>query len=433
MNKNLHDDIDDYFRKHLNNYSEEPAYDIWQQIDKRLPLSKTKNRYFSWVRMLAAAVMIGGLLAPFYLGNDKGFKQLQVSHSSAVIRKKNNQIITTPARNIVTENNREKELAVYKIQGNKKSYNNSSGENKTGSIYYNITQQPLDLAEVRNFNLESPLLVNEKLLLQRMPFFDTIDTNHIIKRNVDVAINKSKHLKKQRFSILPFVSADHISGRFIEQYKYDNADKQDYTDREKPEPSFTGGLFVAYKVNKRVSLMSGFALSSASEIISSTAVNALKDAAGVYKFKLATSYGFAELSKVGTMPSAGDSIEVTSAAMNFQYISLPLVAEYTIGKNKWKWNIYGGVSFNKLTLEKVDVEYLVNNNDENETVKKIDGLKRTFFTLNMGAKATYPVNSIISVEAGPVLRYGINSINKQTPIKTYPITYGLALGLHINL
>lgn len=62
---------------------------------------------------------------------------------------------------------------------------------------------------------------------------------------------------KNNISISPFFSFDHISGRFIEQYEFDNATKNDYTKREKPDPSFTAGILTTHQLNKKFSLLDG--------------------------------------------------------------------------------------------------------------------------------------------------------------------------------
>ncbi|MEP6466294.1 MAG: outer membrane beta-barrel protein, partial [Parafilimonas sp.] len=239
--------------------------------------------------------------------------------------------------------------------------------------------------------------------------------------------------KKHAIVISPFFSFDHISGRFIEQYEFDNETKNDYSKREKPDVSFTGGILAAYQLNHKFSLLSGVSLSNSKISISSTAVNALKDATGVYKFKLATSYGLAEISNSGIIPTEGDSLLISSASMQFNYVSFPVLVSYNLNSKKIKLSVHSGLILNKLTSEKVETDYHVQSGDEAETINKIEGIRKTFFTLNAGIEAGYTITPHLNISVSPELRYGVNSINKQTPIKTYPINYGIALHVDIHL
>ena len=62
-----------------------------------------------------------------------------------------------------------------------------------------------------------------------------------------------------------------------------------------------------------------------------------------------------------------------------------------------------------------------------------EGLKNTFFTLVVGAEASYSINKRIGVGINPVIRYAITPINKGTPIKTYPISLGIAATVRVKL
>ena len=106
---------------------------------------------------------------------------------------------------------------------------------------------------------------------------------------------------------------------------------------------------------------------------------------------------------------------------------------YDLPGKKLRFSVHGGVALNKLTSEKVEAEYKVRNDTEAETINKIEGIRKIFFTLNTGIDAKYSLNHKTDISIGPELRYGINSINKGTPVKTYPINYGLSLKLNFKL
>ncbi len=180
-------------------------------------------------------------------------------------------------------------------------------------------------------------------------------------------------------------------------------------------------------------MVSGISYSSSKLSVAGAAVKALQNDNGEYTFKMATSYGFAEIKNSGIVPAAGDTLLVSSAAINFNYISIPLMINYDLPGKRLRFSIHGGVAFNKITSEKVEAEYNVQNNSEAETINKIEGIRKTFFTINTGIEAKYSLSNTTDISIGPELRYGINAINKGTPVKTYPVNYGLSLKMNFKL
>ena len=68
MNKYLPDNIDDFFSRHLENYSEEPEADVWDEIDKRLSAGKNDKRSGSRITVIGtAAILLFCLGIPFLI------------------------------------------------------------------------------------------------------------------------------------------------------------------------------------------------------------------------------------------------------------------------------------------------------------------------------------------------------------------------------
>jgi hypothetical protein len=422
MDKHLPDNIDNFFTDNLKNYAEEPGNQSWTEIDKRLSEIKKNKKGLPALKTLSAVAIIAVCIFLPFLVMNPYLHKLQSSETKSAGKK-----FVEPA----TTNN----YTLPNISINKKNANNSNNAQNSEEVFLNHTsQQDFSVAELPGVsNLNQTNADDEYLKLNGL-FFQ--NSGLISKQKQGAETTASTIIKfaaKHNFSISPFFSFDHITGRLVEQYEFDNADKNDYRRREKADMSFTAGVLAAYQLNKKFSLMSGVSLSNSKLSISSTAVNALKDATGVYKFKLATSYGFAEISNSGIIPAEGDSLLISDATMRFNYISFPVLVNCNLSNKKIKLSVHSGVALNKLTTEKVETEYQTQNGKELETINKIEGIKRTFFTLNSGVEATYSVNDYINVSISPELRYGINSINKGTPVKTYPINYGLAFHFNVKL
>jgi hypothetical protein len=431
MNKDLPNNIDNFFTSHLKDYVEDPGDNIWMAIDEKLSEKEKKNKIFNRNKVLNAAAILVCVIIPFSLS------KLSLPQQS-ISKKSVNQQINNPNQTKKIAEKNYSNLNANTIVHQDVSLIRQEGSNTLNNprVRYNVSNADYYISPINDFSFLNQIVYPQnnhpsKNICQQLQFNNIATSNQTSQSELSTTI--SLHSYKHSWELVPFFSADHISGRFIEQYEYDHADKSDYVKREKPDASFTGGLLVSKIINKKFSLTSGVSFSNSSVTISSTAVNALQDASGVYKFKLATSYGFAEISKTGIMPNAGDSLLISGATMQLNYISFPLLAKYNIGDKKIKWSMHAGIALNKITTEKVQVEYSLNNNDDNETVNKIEGVKPIFFTLNTGVEAKYRLNPHIDIGFGPELRYGINSINKGTPIKTYPINYGIALNVHIKL
>jgi hypothetical protein len=421
MNKYLSDNIDDFFSSRLKNYSEEPDQNIWNEIDKNLSVSKKNgSAIFRTSISGSIAIILFCLCTPFFIKDN-------LMHHNGTAQNKTHKH---------TSNDYNKAPAIV--------FNNTVKINDrfTGNIVNNQETKSIRNPLPKDYSvaiLPSNVSSNAGTNLERLHDFvphdffiiDSGQNKELSEYSSSSTIVKLRN--KHVFSLMPFFSADHITGRFIEQYKFDNLDKNDLAGREKPDMSFTAGVLAGYQLNKKLSLVSGISYSSSKLSVAGTAVKALQNNNGEYIFKLATSYGFAEIRKKGMDPVAGDTLLVSSAGINFSYISLPLMINYDLSDRKLKFSIHGGVAVNIITNEKVEAEYKVQNNSEVETTNKIEGIKKTFFTLNTGIEAKYELNHTTDISIGPELRYGINAINKGTPVKTYPVNYGLALKLSFKL
>lgn len=423
MNKYLPDNIDDFFSSRLKNYSEEPDQNIWNEIDKKLSVSKKNGNATSRTSISGSiAIILLCLCIPFFI------KDNLMHHNSTEQNKTHkhtsddyNKAPAIVFNNTVEMNDRFTDNIVNNQETISTSTRNHLPEHYSVAISRsNISSNTgTNLVRLHDFIPHDTFVIDSG---QNKKTGEYSSSSTIVKL-------RNKHV----FSLMPFFSADHITGRFIEQYEFDNLDENDLANREKPDMSFTAGVLAAYQLNKKISLVSGLSYSSSKLSVAGTAVKALQNNNGEYIFKLATSYGFAEIRKKGMDPVAGDTLLVSSAGINFNYISLPLMIDYDLSDRKLKFSIHGGVAINIITNEKVEAEYKVQNNSEVETTNKIEGIKKTFLTLNTGIEAKYEVNHTTDISIGPELRYGINAINKGTPVKTYPVNYGLALKLSFKL
>ena len=90
---------------------------------------------------------------------------------------------------------------------------------------------------------------------------------------------------------------------------------------------YTVGLLAEYRLSKKYSLQAGISLSNSFTSIDSTVVRAMPDNAGTYRFKLATTYGLAEIRRKLINPQSGDSIRLDDASLHLQYLTIPVTTK----------------------------------------------------------------------------------------------------------
>ena len=70
---------------------------------------------------------------------------------------------------------------------------------------------------------------------------------------------------------------------------------------------------------------------------------------------------------------------------------------------------------------------------EQEVVRNLYGLKKTYFSGTTGIGINYFINNKFTITFDPAFRYALNSINSNAPVKSYPNSFMLPIGLKIHL
>ena len=285
----------------------------------------------------------------------------------------------------------------------------------------------------------------ERLKLNPKDFIDTKKILHPItasKINVPgtskTAMAKNTQNKKSklsRFSITPFFSPD-IAWYHLKDDKPDNNrdDAKEIEKAEQHEFSFTTGVLVDYKLNKHWGLQSGITLSKINISVDPKTIYAQPDNTGNIKYAINSSSGYGYvLPSYSTNPAIGDSLYAFTTKHSLQYVGVPLTVTYRITKGKFNFNAMAGLSVNILTGAKLETS--VENGFDNsfETINKLQGLQKTYFSGTAGIGAAYKLTKKTAITFVPTLRFALNPINKDAAVKSYPMSLGLAVGLKIDL
>lgn len=257
------------------------------------------------------------------------------------------------------------------------------------------------------------------------------DTTH---KAVATVIPKKKG-KISRFSLTPFFSPD-IAWYYLQNDIVGNQpDSVSEIERqEKHEFSFTYGALVDYKINKHWGLQSGLTLSNTNIIVQPETIYAQKDIAGNIKYRINTSSGYGYvLPSFSANPAVGDSLYAFSSSHSLQYIGIPLSLTYNVTKGKFKFNALAGLSANFLLKAKLKTTVEKGIDNEIETVDNLLGPKKIYFSGLAGVGVDYKLTGNTSITFAPTMRFALNPINKDATVKSYPMSFGFAVGLKIGL
>ncbi|MEO8861532.1 MAG: outer membrane beta-barrel protein [Ginsengibacter sp.] len=324
---------------------------------------------------------------------------------------------------------------------------NSEIRNETpveDSRYFKGNKNAMERRQVLSLNCPPYLLFEDMMLHAKdsidikysLPELLPYKTNVLNSRNSSIAKNRMKDAEKlSRFSITPFFSPD-IAWYNLQDENNNNQSTSavDIESKEKHEFSSTYGLTADYKINKHWGLQSGITLSNTNIVTDPEIIYAQPDNTGNIKYRINTSSGYGYiLPSFSANPATGDSLYAFISTHSLQYIGIPVSATYSIIKNKFLFGLRTGVSANYLTKAKLETTVEKGFDNSVETVNKIQGLKKIYFSGLAGVDVNFQLNKKISVVFAPTFRFALNSIIKNALVNSYPMTFGSVVGLKIGL
>lgn len=484
MDKNLRD-IEKLFKAALEDNEEIPSSKVWNEIDKILDkdnIINIKKKYDTLKRIsFLLLILLIALSIYEFTGNlfdikikgvngriDKEIVTENNSNfsieknnktNSESIAKNNNTAISSSIKDI---NTKPGQLKSFVINKKEKAFDDTSplGMHKKiqglAPLYQNKNVKEEEQGQAYNNNsLETNIAINLPHILSpsfgQRPNKITIDTIRIkvipksldsnkTTYSADIGITKlktvkTKERKTSRLSFSVFFSPDFAYYR-LKNDKHNNQSQNliDIEEGEKHEFSSTAGALLDFKVNRHLSLQSGITFSNISIIAQPQTIFAQQDVSGNIKYRLNTSSGYGYvLPSFSSAPQLGDSLYAFTSAHTLQYLSLPLSVKYNITRGKFNFNAFTGIGINHLIRGKI--ETTVENETENETevIKKLQGLKKIYFSGLTGLGIDYNLNKKIALTFNPSFKFALNSINKNSPVKSYPNSFGLGFGIILKL
>jgi len=217
---------------------------------------------------------------------------------------------------------------------------------------------------------------------------------------------------------------------------------------ENPLISYSGGVALSYRINKRFSVQSGLYYSSVGQQLSGISAYG-----GFEEYNQAKNAGFSVITASGTVTTnnndvflldnykggkvisnySGNEIDPVKAELqyldnslrqNFSYLELPVVIRFKVVDKTLDFNVIGGFSSNLLVNNKVSA-----GKGEKYQVGSTEGLNMVTFSSSLGMGMEYSFSSNLSLNLEPTLRYYLNPFGEIPGIKIHPYSFGIFSGL----
>jgi hypothetical protein len=474
MDKHLHKNIGEQFSEEINKLSQQPREHIWDAIDKQLDKTEATNYKEKFTRLRKRTLLLLLLLIGITTSSIIYFTTAKNKTNIAIaLNKKNTDRI---ASDIILAENKTSEGSTFNKQV--ELFENSIKAKESISLYAvkkenkSISDKE-DLFSDKKINYTTKGKTNVKITnaisTEDENIIDieatTVDKNED-KKNKDSTItslltpinsevssskqlqslkkdssiakennlatdtkNKKQQQKKSKFTLTAFAAPDFSAYRLEndELSSYDN--KNRIAKREQSDISPTVGVLIGYNLSKKVTLQSGFTYSSSNISIDPSKIYAEKDNTGTVKYRYNTSFGYGYLlPSFNNTPAVGDSLFANGANHTLNYISIPIIAKYSIGHKKITFHPGIGITFNFLTKATLTTDVENSFNREKEYISKLQSIKKSGISLLITPELQYKLSKKWSISTMPYFKYSLGAVNKGNVVKTYPYTFGLGIG-----
>ncbi len=217
---------------------------------------------------------------------------------------------------------------------------------------------------------------------------------------------------------------------------------------EQPLVSYTGGVALAYKVNKRFSIQSGLYYSSVGQMVEGiNSFGGFREydyTKGDRNFEVLTSTGTLYTNNADVFLESVDGNRVLTSytkdvfdpkKSNLQYINntlrqslsyleLPIILRYKIVDKTLDFNLIGGVSYNMLLDNSV---YTIVEGGK-YPIGATDGLNFLTISSSLGMGMEYNLSRKFSLNLEPTFRYYLNPFNT-TGSSSHPYSFGIFSGV----
>jgi len=211
-------------------------------------------------------------------------------------------------------------------------------------------------------------------------------------------------------------------------------DESYYNNTENGMYSFSGGLDVEYKIEKKWSFLSGLVFSRIGQV--NEDIIAMQYEGDKYNYYISTSIGPIDINSqeiLDEVPDASVREDSTGNLLyfnsniyqNFEYLEIPLVFKYRVFDKRLALHLAGGLSpglmvNNTAYFQFEETDYYVDRSEEFYPV---------IYNSIVGIGLDYALKSNLHLSFTPSFKYSLNSIRKDHSIQYHPYSISLYTGI----
>ncbi|MCU0473601.1 MAG: outer membrane beta-barrel protein [Bacteroidales bacterium] len=428
--------IDVVFRNGLKDYEVLPPADVWKNI---YPAVRKRQRPFT---ILRAAAIIAVVISLSFLAYRWG-----AEISTGLV---NNDFFVNPESEAPEADNQDQLMIAD--AGNTFTLNSGSGIALPADQPENfvVVEKEADSPQSIDYqSATSDLPINVKLADRHSYLSAFVSTGSSINKVSDTPeylpeIQAEK--KTERWSIAALVSPTYNMNIKSGNNEFANQ----LLTEDQTMLSYSGGVALSYKINKRISVQSGIYYSTfGHELSGITAFSGFRDynqAKGDRTFEVLTTSGTVYTNNSDIFLSdgllknriitsyTGDVSDIVEADLqylgnslhqNFGYLELPLILRYKVIDRIIDFNIIGGLSSNLLVTNAV----FASSDKGKYEIGQTDDLNPLTFSSSIGMGLEYSLSKNFSLNMEPTFRYYLNSSGGIPGMKLHPYTFGIFSGL----
>jgi hypothetical protein len=261
------------------------------------------------------------------------------------------------------------------------------------------------------------------VLLRKEFFFGKKETNM---NNSTVRLQETNTGK---FSATVYLSRDYAGYNFSDHDIIGPGGKE-IESRERNILSRSAGIYLNYKLSRKLVLQSGLSYSWSNNSIDSANSYAVKGDNGVIQFKFNTVSGYTYLDPpASAIPIVGDSISTAKSYTQLRHLTIPLILSYKIPIGRFSILAGAGLTFNLLTSASLETVVYGHNFKQNESQIPIRGLKKINVGVLVKTELDYHFLNRWAIEIIPSFRNTLSPVNLNSSVSAYPYNFGIGAGI----
>lgn len=382
---------------------------------------------------------------PLQQTKTKGDADIKLAHSSTDIQTNSPNEKNVPEKKFTQNkiNVSSKQLANVNIKktsnsGANDTIQNNTEVNKEGTFGQNINRNETKQETQSNTDSSAIVIAKNNLdsvstrysdSLTAVPNISKTDTiNQINNPVLPTEPNKTQ----SRVSLMAFFSPDYSSRLLMNG---NNSTASGYNKGEASLFAFKSGLRIGYDLSDKWNIQIGATYSYMEQ--KSTPINLSIDSSETEhtRYSFSTSSGIVSFSSddfeeddAGNL-SKDKVYSSYSAKEKIQFINVPILVRYKFLNKKISAYFLGGITANFIVSKQVKLDVLNQPGSLTVNTNKISGLRPMYGGFLFGLECHYNFYKGLGVLLAPTITGSFTSINKNTPVKSYPFSIGLAAGL----